>query len=82
MEDFSASYPSPHGLHAINLWGPIYSEYVRRWSSHGKTPSGHGCQADRSTLKPSSLPSVKVDYWKIAVGQGLNVPPPSIFAMP
>ena len=33
-----------------------------------------------STLKPSSLASVKVNYWRIAVCQGLKVPSPEIFA--
>ena len=36
----------------------------------------------RSTLKHSSLTSVKVKYWKIPVGQGVKVPPPHIFAPP
>ena len=40
-----------------------------------------GRQTDRSTLKPSSLPSVKVNYWKIAVGHGVKVPSPDIFAL-
>ena len=47
--------------------------------SQGKTSSGRGCQTDRSTLKPSSLTSVKVNDWKIAVGQGVKVPSPDIF---
>ena len=37
--------------------------------SQGKTSSGQGCQTDRPTLKPSSLASVKVNYWQKAVGQ-------------
>ena len=30
--------------------------------------------------KPSSLPSVQVKYWKIAVGQGVKVPSQDVFA--
>ena len=35
--------------------------------SQGKTSSSNGRQTDRSTLKPSSLASVQVNYWKNAV---------------
>ena len=41
--------------------------------------SGQGCHTDRSILKPSSLASVKVNYWKLAVGQRGQVPSPGIF---
>ena len=37
------------------------------------------CQTDRSTLKPSSSASVKLNEWKIAVGQRIKVPSPDIF---
>ena len=43
---------------------------------------GQECQTDRSTLKPipsSSLASVKVNPWKIAVGPGLKGPSPVMF---
>ena len=30
--------------------------------SQGYTPSGHGCQTDRSTHNPSSVASVKAKY--------------------
>ena len=43
--------------------------------------SRQGCQANRSTLKPSSLASVEINYRKIAVGQGVKVPSPDIFAV-
>ena len=48
--------------------------------SQGKTWSGQGCQTKRSTLKPSSLASVKVPYWRIAVGQGRSPLNPSSLA--
>ena len=38
-----------------------------------------GCKTKRFRLKPSSLASVKVNYWKIAVGQGVKEPYPDIF---
>ena len=39
----------------------------------GKCPAvGQGRQTDRSTLKPSILASVKVNYWKFAVGQAVK----------
>ena len=65
------------------LWRPaqICAETVRL----GKTSNGLSCQADRSTLKSSSLASIKVNFWKVAVGrcrrpsQGLKVPFPGIF---
>ena len=44
-----------------------------------KTYDGQGCSSKPSTLKPSSLASVRVNYWKIAVFQGLNVPSPGMF---
>ena len=37
---------------------------------------GQECKTDRSTLKHSSLASVKVKGWEIAVGQALKVPSP------
>ena len=40
-----------------------------------------GCEAKRSTLKPSILTSVKVTYGKIAVGQAVKVPSPDMFAV-
>ena len=43
--------------------------------SQGEKSSGQGYQTDRPTLKPSSLASVKDFFWKIAVGQGVKVPP-------
>ena len=43
--------------------------YVRRRPVQEKM-SGQGCNTDRSTLKPSSLASVEVNYWKNALGQG------------
>ena len=43
-----------------------------------KSFRGQGCQTDRYTLKPSIFPSVKVKYWKIAVGQEVKVPSPDI----
>ena len=36
------------------------AQRCRETVSQGKTSSGQGCQADRSTLRPSSLPSVEV----------------------
>ena len=47
--------------------------------SQGKTSSGQGCQTNPSTLKPTSLPSDKQFFGKIAVCQGLEVPSPDIF---
>ena len=38
--------------------------------------SSEVCQTDRSTLKPNSLASVKVNYWKLAVRQGVKLPSP------
>ena len=46
--------------------------------SQGKT-SIKGVKTDRSTLKFSTLASVKVNYCKIAVDQGLKVPSPDMF---
>ena len=47
---------------------------LRRRSSQRKTSSGQACQTDRSVLKPSSWPSVKINYWSNAIGQGLKMP--------
>ena len=47
--------------------------------SQRKTSNGQGCQTEPYRLKPSSLVSVKVNYWKIAIGQGVKVPSPGIF---
>ena len=44
--------------------------------SQGKMSSGLGCKTDRCRLKSSILASVEVNYWEIAVGQGLKVPSP------
>ena len=49
--------------------------------SQGKTSSGRGCQTKRSILKPSSLPSVTVNYWRVAVGEGVKVPCPYSLAL-
>ena len=47
--------------------------------SQGKTSSvSQRCQIDRSTLKPSSFPSVKAKYRKFSVRQGVKVPSPDI----
>ena len=60
--------------------GPCVShERVRRRPGKGNGFSDQGCQIDSSTLKPSSLASVKVNHWKIAVGRGVKVPFPDIF---
>ena len=41
--------------------------------------SGQGCKKEIvSTLNPSSLVPVKINYWKIAVGQGVKVPSPDV----
>ena len=48
--------------------------------SQDKTSIVQGCQTDRFILKPSSLASVKVNYWKIAVSQGVKGPSSDIFA--
>ena len=47
------------------------------WSR--ENASGQGCKPRRSTPKPSSLPSVTVYDWKIAVGQGVKVPSLDMF---
>ena len=54
-------------LRACTRGAPVYS-YPRSQGavSHGKTSCGQGCQTDTSTLA-GSLPSVKVNHWKIAV---------------
>ena len=44
----------------------------------GQSPVGQGCKTERSTLKPSNLASVKVNRWKVAVGQGVKGPSPGI----
>ena len=44
--------------------------------SGGKTSSCQGRKTDRSTLKTSSLASIKVKCWKNAAGQGAKVPSP------
>ena len=46
--------------------------------SQEKTSSRQGYRTDRPALKLSSLASVKVNYWKMAVGQGVKVPSPDI----
>ena len=52
----------------------LAGKYVRGRSVKGKRPAvSQGCQIDRFTLKPSSLASVKVKHWTIAVGQGVKV---------
>ena len=45
-----------------------------------QTSSRQGCQTDRSSLKPSSGASLKVNYWQLADGQGVKKPSPDIFA--
>ena len=55
-----------------------YSKICQQTVSQEKTSRGQGCKTDRSTLEPSILASVKVNYWKIAVGQGVEVPSPGI----
>ena len=55
----------------------------RTGDGQSKRPAvSQGCQTDRSTLKPSSLASVKVNIWKIAVvqGAGAKVPSPDVLA--
>ena len=47
-------------------------EDVRPWAVKGNVQRRQGCNTDRSTLKPSSMASVKVDDWKIAVGHGVK----------
>ena len=53
----------------------------RETVSQGKPSSRQGCRTDPSTLKPSSLASVKVIFCKTAVGQGVKVLSPDIFAV-
>ena len=50
-------------------------------SSENVQRSRVSCLIDRSTLTPSSLASVKVEYRKIAVGQVVKVPSPAIFGV-
>ena len=52
-----------------------------RQRCQGKKSCGQGCQPDRSTLKPSSLASVKVHDWKIAVRQGVEGRSPDVFGV-
>ena len=62
-----------------NIYAPevlVVTKYVRRRSVKGKLPAvSQKCKTDSSTLKPSSLASVKVIYWKIVIGQGVKAPP-------
>ena len=44
-------------------------------SVKGKRPAvSQRCPTDPSTLKPSSLPSIKANDWKITVSEGVKVP--------
>ena len=52
---------------------------ARRRSVNGKRLAVEDVQTDRSTLEPSSLATVKGNYWKTSVGQSLKVPCPDIF---
>ena len=56
--------------------GALYSKISQEMGqSREKPPTvSQGFKTDRFTLKPSSLASVKVNYRKNAVGQGVKVP--------
>ena len=50
-------------------------------SVKGKRPAvSHGCKTDRSTQQPNSVGSITVNYWKVLVGQGVNVSSPDLLA--
>ena len=59
---------------------PCPSKDITRRPVKGKRPAvSQVCQIDHSTLKPSSLPSVRANYRKLAVRQGVKVPSLDIF---
>ena len=67
---------------AVSSDGRFSSSQLRLFGDgQGKTSVGQRCHIGRYRLKRSSLASVKVNYWKIAVGQGIKVPSPDIFAL-
>ena len=68
------------GEDTVKLCFPQRTKDVRRRPAKEKRPAvSQGCQTDLSTLKSTSLASIKAN-WKIALRQGVKVPSPDIFA--
>ena len=69
---------SDYSHRALLQFSQMCHETVK--SAKGKHPAvSQGCQIDRYTLEPSSLPSVQANYRKIAFRQGVKLPSPETF---